>query len=171
LGFGGAWAQLLWLGNLKSVNLGANPEGDSLMPTRIQPNRPYYPRYYLPRRAPQSTGGGGGAKGGAKGAFGGGVDTSSYLDTIYGAERLNDPIRSNGIANRYRNDLLQLGRYKLFQANNFDVSLTRQVDKYEKCKSRDIYYKARKTVESLFPKRWTMFESFLITLVHQFPDK
>jgi hypothetical protein len=45
------------------------------MPARIQPNRPYYPRYYLPRRAPQSIGGG--AKGGAKGAFGGGVDTSS----------------------------------------------------------------------------------------------
>jgi hypothetical protein len=49
------------------------------MPARIQPNRPYYPRYYLPRRAPQPRGGGGGggAKGGAKGAFGGGVDTSS----------------------------------------------------------------------------------------------
>jgi hypothetical protein len=45
------------------------------MPIRIQPNRPYYPRYYLPRRAPQPTGGGG--KGGGKGAFGGGVDTSS----------------------------------------------------------------------------------------------
>src|SRR4029077_8732712 len=47
------------------------------MPARIQPNRPYYPRYYLPRRAPQSTGGGGGGgKGGAKGALGGGIDTT-----------------------------------------------------------------------------------------------
>jgi hypothetical protein len=49
------------------------------MPARIQPNRPYYPRYYLPRGAGQARAAAqprGGGRGGAKGAFGGAIDTS-----------------------------------------------------------------------------------------------
>jgi LysM repeat protein len=47
------------------------------MPIRIQPNRPYYPRHYLPRGAGQARAAAQPRGGGAKGAFGGGVDTSS----------------------------------------------------------------------------------------------
>src|SRR4029077_2168432 len=78
------------------------------MPARIQPNRPYYPRYYLPRRAPQSTGGGGGGgKGGAEGAFGGGIDTtptgSIGGDIIKAIGNTIQQNRQNAVANRIMN--------------------------------------------------------------------
>jgi hypothetical protein len=49
------------------------------MPIRIQPNRPYYPRYYLPRGAGQARAAArapAAGRGGAKGALGGAIDTS-----------------------------------------------------------------------------------------------
>jgi hypothetical protein len=45
------------------------------MPIRIQPNRPYYPRYYLPRGAGQARAAAQ-PRGGAKGALGGAIDTT-----------------------------------------------------------------------------------------------
>jgi hypothetical protein len=78
------------------------------MPSRIQPNRPYYPRYYLPRGARQSRaaaqprGGGGG-----RGAVGGAIDATPTGnvggDIVKAIANTIQQNRQNAVANQIMN--------------------------------------------------------------------
>src|SRR5260370_18550860 len=74
LGSGIARAQFPWLGNLKTVILGATPKETPLMPPRIQATHPWYPRLRLPYRGQGAQPRGGGGRG--RGAVSGAVDTT-----------------------------------------------------------------------------------------------
>ena len=74
---------------------------------------------------------------------------------------LNKPVGRGEIKYRRERELIRLGEYRLFEANGFDLELTRQAARLPPGKTGRTFYASRKFVESLFPRRWALFNQLL----------
>ena len=84
-----------------------------------------------------------------------------YLQKIYPGG-LNKPVGRGGIKYRRERELIRLGEYRLFEANGFNLELTRQAARLHPGKTGRTFHASRKFVESLFPRRWTLFNQLLL---------
>jgi hypothetical protein len=84
-----------------------------------------------------------------------------YLPKIYPG-RLSKPVGRGGIKYRRERELVRLGEYRLFKANGFNLELTRQAAHLLPGKTGRTFHASRKFVESLFPRRWALFNQLLL---------
>jgi hypothetical protein len=87
-----------------------------------------------------------------------------YLSLLYKDDDADSQIRTQGrggIAARRQHELIMLGRYRLLEANQFDMRKT-MMEAYRDWKRSDrSFVESRAFVESLWPKRWALFEPYL----------
>lgn len=87
-----------------------------------------------------------------------------YLSLIYKDESTGAQIRTQGrggVTSRRLHELIMLGRYRLLEANGFDMRKTMaEAFKDRRCSDRG-FVESRAFVESLWPRRWALFEPYL----------
>jgi hypothetical protein len=88
---------------------------------------------------------------------------NEYLELLYAWTNFDGEIRTSargGLYSRRRYELELLGKYRLFEANGFNLARTLAAAHQDPHKRDDSYYKARRFVSGLIQKRWTNFEPF-----------
>jgi hypothetical protein len=102
----------------------------------------------------------------------------AYADKWYATlsgEESKSALKLSGrgsLSARLRYQLIMLGRYRLFRANDWDIyRAVIAASAKDKIIKKDLFYSARKFVERLFPRRWLEAEAAFQSLAYGVPTK